>query len=429
MKTPFSIKQIALLFGDIVLLYASLWLALAIRYQALPDSLVWARHIGPFTIVFVIWVIAYYIVDLYHFRSLKNSFEFNRKWGTMLLINTAIALAIFYFLPTDANFATFAPKTNLLLFAIVFGVIGFIWRRTFNTSLRRGTPASAVFFMDDGPIADELIGHIRHNHQLGYALTALIQNATMIVTPTHATKSNDVKSMYQYVARGIDIIDLHSFYSLIFQKIPLQELHELRFLEDVTHRHNLYQTAKRLFELVTAIVLGIILIIPALLIALLIKITSRGPILFPHTRVGQHGKPFTIYKFRSMYHDAEKDGPQWASAHDPRVTPFGRLLRFTHLDEMPQLINIIRGELSFVGPRPERPEFIGQLQKGIPYYDLRHLVRPGLTGWAQLHYRYGASTHDAYKKLEYDLYYLKNCSFWLDVSVLIKTIRLLFTNN
>jgi lipopolysaccharide/colanic/teichoic acid biosynthesis glycosyltransferase len=162
------------------------------------------------------------------------------------------------------------------------------------------------------------------------------------------------------------------------------------------------------------------------LISVLTGLTSKGPVIYKQDRVGQGGKVFTIFKFRTMIPDAEKNGPQWAAVQDKRSTPLGKLLRRTHLDELPQLINIFGGESSLVGPRPERPEFVEQLKKEVPFYDLRHLVRTGITGWAQINYRYGASVDDTYEKVQYDLYYLKNRSLVLDIIILIKTLRLFF---
>ena len=158
-------------------------------------------------------------------------------------------------------------------------------------------------------------------------------------------------------------------------------------------------------------------------IAVAVRLESRGPALFRQTRTGLNGKEFEILKFRSMYVDAEKAGPRWASARDPRVTKVGRLLRVLRLDELPQLINVINGEMSFIGPRPERPVFIRELEKKIPFYDLRQLVRPGITGWAQVMYAYGASMDAALEKLQYDLYYIKNYSLLLDFAILLKTLR------
>jgi lipopolysaccharide/colanic/teichoic acid biosynthesis glycosyltransferase len=156
--------------------------------------------------------------------------------------------------------------------------------------------------------------------------------------------------------------------------------------------------------------------------AILVKISSPGPVLFRQTRVGRNEHPFTIYKFRSMVTDAEKDGAQWASEKDPRITKVGSFIRATRLDELPQLFNVLRGDMSIVGPRPERPEFITELSQKIPHYHLRHLVRPGLTGWAQVRYRYGSSFEDAAIKLTFDLYYVKNISMILDIKIALKTI-------
>jgi len=163
---------------------------------------------------------------------------------------------------------------------------------------------------------------------------------------------------------------------------------------------------------------------------LLIKLTSAGPVLYRQERVGQHGRPFMVFKFRSMYVNAESGtGPVWAAKNDGRVTPFGRILRKFRIDELPQLFNVLRGEMAIVGPRPERPCFMDTLKQKIPYYDLRHYVRPGITGWAQVMYPYGASIDDAYEKLQYDLYYSKHMSLLLDLTILIKTFKVVLSGN
>jgi len=170
--------------------------------------------------------------------------------------------------------------------------------------------------------------------------------------------------------------------------------------------------------------LGAILSLPiAVLTALLIKIDSRGPILYKQERVGQNGRTFTLMKFRSMRVDAEKDGPVWASSGDDRMTRVGKIIRKIRVDEIPQFWSILRGDMNFVGPRPERPHFVSQLAQEIDYYEQRHLVAPGLTGWAQIKYPYGASIADAKKKLEYDLYYIKNQNLALDATIMFETIK------
>jgi sugar transferase (PEP-CTERM system associated) len=184
------------------------------------------------------------------------------------------------------------------------------------------------------------------------------------------------------------------------------------------------QASKRLADLSLAAV-GLVLAAPVMaVVALLVRVTSPGPALYHQQRVGEHGKVFTIHKFRSMRQDAEAaTGAVWARANDSRITPLGRLLRKTRLDELPQLWNVLRGDMSFVGPRPERPEFVSQLTEQIPFYGLRHGVKPGVTGWAQVCYTYGASVEDALEKLQYDLFYIKNLSMSLDLFVILKTVQ------
>ena len=182
--------------------------------------------------------------------------------------------------------------------------------------------------------------------------------------------------------------------------------------------------AKRLFDLAVSILLGIVLLPFVLVAALAVFFETGRPILYSQVRTGINGKPFKIYKIRSMRQDAEKGGKAvWAKANDSRVTRVGAFIRNTRLDEIPQLWNVIRGDMSFVGPRPERPEFVEQLERDIPFYTHRHAVKPGLMGWAQLNYPYGASVEDAKGKLEYDLYYTKNHSFVMDLLIMIQTVE------
>lgn len=172
--------------------------------------------------------------------------------------------------------------------------------------------------------------------------------------------------------------------------------------------------------------IGVILSLPiGLLTAILIKLDSKGPVFYRQERVGEHGRTFTLLKFRSMKVNAEQAGPVWASKNDDRATRLGRIIRKIRVDEIPQFWNILRGEMNFVGPRPERPHFVAQLANEIPYYEQRHLIPPGLSGWAQIKYPYGASIEDARQKLQYDLYYVKNQSLILDAIVLFETVKII----
>jgi exopolysaccharide biosynthesis polyprenyl glycosylphosphotransferase len=222
---------------------------------------------------------------------------------------------------------------------------------------------------------------------------------------------------------GVRVSDFANFMERNFFQVPVENIRGEWFLQaDLELAHPAYVIAKRVTDILISF-LGLIAVSPALLLAAIaIKLESRGPVFYSQIRSGLHNRPFKIWKLRSMRIDAEKDGPKWAAARDNRITRVGNLLRRTRLDEVPQFWNILRGEMSLVGPRPERPEFVEKLATEIPYYQQRHLVKPGLTGWAQINYPYGATTGDALCKLRYDLYYIKHASIGLDLQIALRTI-------
>lgn len=226
--------------------------------------------------------------------------------------------------------------------------------------------------------------------------------------------------------RGIPVYRLPDFYESLWYKIPSSLLQDrwLAFSAGFNLMPGYFnRRVKRFVDLILAGVLLVLLSPVMLLVAVAIRLDSPGPVFYSQLRSGLYGKPFRVYKFRSMYQDAEKRGAQWASQRDPRITRIGYWLRVMRIDELPQIWNVLRGEMSLIGPRPERPEFDVKLKEAIPYYEVRYLVKPGITGWAQVMYPYGASVEDAYEKLSYDLYYIKNYSLWLDLAIAFKTIR------
>ncbi|MEP7183470.1 MAG: TIGR03013 family XrtA/PEP-CTERM system glycosyltransferase, partial [Betaproteobacteria bacterium] len=224
---------------------------------------------------------------------------------------------------------------------------------------------------------------------------------------------------------GVQVTDLARFFERVHGRIPIATLKASWLIYGRGFRQTwLRALVKRTFDVVVSMLL-LVLMLPVIAVtALLIMLELDGPVVYRQERVGRLGKPFTVLKFRSMRKDAEKDGkPAWAEADDVRVTRLGRLLRRSRIDELPQLINVLRGEMSFVGPRPERPAFVAMLTEQIPFYAVRHSVKPGITGWAQVRYSYGATVEQAAKKLEYDLYYVKNHSLFLDLLILLETVR------
>mgnify|MGYP002779366970 CR=1 FL=1 len=237
---------------------------------------------------------------------------------------------------------------------------------------------------------------------------------------------DQVRQLMQMRLKGVPVYKFPDFYESLWYKLPSSFLQDNWFA--YSSGFNLIQgridsKIKRVFDIIAATILLVFLSPIMLLVAIAIKLDSPGAIFYSQVRTGLNGNPFKVYKFRSMYKDAEKRGVQWAQERDPRITRVGYWLRILRLDELPQIMNVLRGEMSLIGPRPERPEFDIKLKEAIPYYEVRYLVKPGITGWAQVLYPYGASIEDAYEKLSYDLYYIKNYSLMLDVAIALKTVR------
>ncbi|HEY5999211.1 MAG TPA: sugar transferase, partial [bacterium] len=252
----------------------------------------------------------------------------------------------------------------------------------------------------------------------------------VILAVSQAQNAELIKNLLKLKMGGVEVLDMPEFVERATGQIPIKHVEDSWFLYsggfELLHRPWL-QRFKRAFDVVAAGA-GLVLSLPLMgIVAVLIKLDSRGPVFFRQERTGQGEVPFELIKFRSMRDDAEKgSGPVWAGVRDYRVTRLGRWLRLTRLDEIPQFINVLRGEMSFIGPRPERPFFVEKLSREIPYYALRFAVKPGLTGWAQVEFRYGASVEDAMEKLKYDLYYIKNMSWRLDLFIALKTLKVVF---
>ena len=289
-------------------------------------------------------------------------------------------------------------------------------------------PFEIIGFLDDNPNAPEtvpsphvLLGKIQD-------LPTLVEETRpdlIVVAQMNRRGNFPAKALIDCRMRGIQVEDWPAFYEKETGKILVTDLRPSWLIfSDGFVKTARTQILKRLLDVALSLV-GLALALPVMaLVAVAIKLESRGPALFRQARLGENGRVFILNKFRSMCDHAEKEtGPVWAQQRDPRVTRVGAFLRKTRLDELPQLFNVLVGDMSFIGPRPERPEFVFELQKQIPFYMERLSVKPGITGWAQVKYRYGASVEDALEKLQYDLYYIKNLSLFLDLLILINTIQ------
>jgi exopolysaccharide biosynthesis polyprenyl glycosylphosphotransferase len=424
------LRKLILLLGDLGVFYLALWLALALRYGTMLNAYIWELHIWPFLIIFTLWIAIFYIFGLYDLRLIAPKREGRDLIAEAFVVAGGTAMALFYFIP----FFGITPKTNLFL-VIVFAILGVTaWRRIFLSQLLGARKINTLFIGADEE-GSEIVSFLEQNPQLGYKVFTVTVGADLIpkikeekidlvvVSPSARGGSQTMRDLYAALHLGITILDAAKFYESIVGKIPLRMINEAWFIDNLsTIDKKIFEILKRLFDTMGVLLLGIPTLALTPLIALAIKLESSGPVFYRQLRIGRNNKNFEIVKFRSMRRDAETDGAKWASADDARVTKIGNILRKTRIDELPQLWNVLRGELSFIGPRPERPEFIETLKKEIPHYEMRHLVKPGLSGWAQVNFPYGASVEDTREKMQYDLYYLKNRSLILDLDIALKTI-------
>lgn len=452
-----KLKKIMLFGGDILALYLGLYLTLLLRLQTVPSAAVWDIHFLPFSLLFLIWILVFYINGLYDLAASKNDIEFYNKILQNLFLNFTLGAGYFYFL-TDKLF-DIKPRAVYFIFIGVTLVLWSLWRYCYNTLVQKPTLLKNVLVIGMKDEARELIKEIMRKPQLGYRIAAIVSDglppnqdfpevtvfpagsdikailkqhhisAVVSSLPPHSDPKL-IQSLYESLSLKLQFFDLPNFYEKLTGKIPVTTIGHIWFLQNLALGDNtFYEYLKRLLD-ICASILGIILSVPLMpLIVLAITLDNpRGPIFFRQMRVGLLNKPFRAVKFRSMIEGAEKEGePQWAQKNDPRVTKIGRFLRKTRLDEIPQLLNVLKGEMSLIGPRPERPEFVKRLAELIPFYNERHLVKPGLTGWAQINFQYGASAGDALKKLQYDLFYVKNRSIPLDIGIMLKTINIILT--
>ena len=274
---------------------------------------------------------------------------------------------------------------------------------------------------EDPPVAPELL--VAREADL-LSTARKVGAWVMVVALSERRGVLPLQEMMQCKLEGIKVIDAPTFYEMVQEKLMLEEITPGWIIFSAGfHRSALSKVYKRFIDMVLSL-LGLLLSAPFFpLIALAVKLDSPGPLFFKQVRVGSGEVPFVLYKFRSMSQDAERNGAVWALKNDVRVTRVGRILRDYRIDEIPQLYNVLKGEMSFIGPRPERPEFVESLKKEIYYYSKRHTIKPGLTGWAQVRYPYGATVEDAVEKLRFDLYYIKNVSFLLDSQIIFETMK------
>ena len=435
-------RKLLVLAGDWAGLYLALFLLMTLRYGG-DWQINWDLQIRPFSLTFILWILILYGTYLYETRFLRFGVETLRAIGTAVAIATVTSITAFYVFPPGLIY----PRRNMVLFAIIYAIVLTLWRWAFYKTAGR-TIKTNLIFIGGGKEVRELNDHFRENKHLGYdnkgefegmpedigPIIEKIENeGVRLVVVSGKDNETFTKHLFPLLASGATVIELGDFYEQITGKVSLEIFSDMWFVKNLEDLNaNVYKIMKRFLDTVIGIIGLLLLMALYAPVALLIKLDSRGPIIFKQKRVGKKNEVFTMYKFRTMKAlspdgSAETAGARWADEYDTRVTKVGRFLRKTRLDELPQFLNILRGDMSFVGPRPERPEFVKDLSKKIPYYNMRHLVRPGLTGWAQINFEYGNSIEDARTKLQYEIYYAKKRSVALDVTIILKTIRTVLT--
>ena len=397
-------------------------------------------------------VLGLYYSGLYDFDRHQHPKQLLGKLSRALLIAAALLLIIYY-----VTYPTLAAGRGVLPFALAMGsALLIVWRLFLGWVLRRRAFSERVLIVGSDKGAIDLARELLERRHLGYQVVGFVDidpaaQGKSLINPKVIGTPNDVLAlslqnnvdrvvvaqldtrgkldMDQLLAcktSGISVETCSDYFERLTGKIMLANLRKSWLIfSDGFLVVPATQAAKRFCDIVAAL-FGLVLAAPVLLFtAVAVRLDSPGPILYRQQRVGRAGRRFAIYKFRSMRQDAEPDGrPQWAGADDPRITRLGRWLRQLRLDELPQLWNVLKGDMSLVGPRPERPEFVDQLSRMSDFYPQRLVVRPGITGWAQIRAPYAASFEDSLDKLSYDLYYVKNLSLTFDASILVATIRI-----
>src|SRR3989338_298113 len=436
-----------LLIGDVLVFTVSLWVTLALRYLELPSTQIFLRHLIPFSLLFVMWAAVFFLAGLYG----KHTRLFRSRLPTTILytqfINVSLAALFFFLVPAFG----LAPKTILLMYLAVSFVLIFLWRVEIFPRLHPARRLKGVLIAsgpDAKALAQEIGGDARYPFAFEYIIDTghaptheVIQQAcrmagedgvTFLVVDFSDKALSAALPIIYYAAfhkQRFALIDVIDLYQEVFDRVPLSLLH-YEWVLGVVGSSPVYELLKRSVDIAGALVIGLVSLIAYPFTALAIKLDDGGPIFITQERIGRYQKPIRIVKFRSM---SGNDQGEYGKGGKTKlkVTRVGRWVRLLRVDELPQLWNVLRGDLSLVGPRPELPALAGQYSSRIPYYNARHLIPPGLTGWAQIrhdqHPHHGADITETKEKLSYDLYYLRHRSLLLDLFIILQTVKIVIT--
>ncbi len=430
-------EPLILFIGDLAIFALSLWVSFLIRDGQFPAIDVYKLHIVPFGIIFLAWTLVFFIAGLYekYTTILKNKIS-----GTIFnaqLVNSAIAIGFFYLIP----YFGIAPKTLLFIDLVVSLFLIYLWRIYSHPlfGLKSKTPAIIVGSgeemksiekeINDNPRSElKFVSSIDLDKLSGIDFTDEItkrvysDNISIIVADLKDSRVEPIlPHLYNFIFSGVKFMDMDKVYEDIFDRIPISLVKYNWFLENISTAHNVvYSFTKRLIDFLFSLVIGIIFLLCLPFVALAIKLEDGGSIFYKHERIGKNNRVIKVAKFRSMS-QKEKE----------KITKVGSFLRKTRIDELPQFWSLLNGDLSLIGPRPETPKLVKAYEEEIPYYNIRHLIKPGLSGWAQIYQeqppKYGVDFNNTKDKLSYDLYYVKNRSTLLDLTIILKTFKELFS--
>ncbi len=424
---------------DVGLLYASLWLTLFLRYGSVPSEFTLGLHSWPFTLIIGVWLFVYFISGLYEKHTLLIKSRLPSTVFNAQLVSSFIAVLFFYFIP----YFGITPKTNLFVYLVISFALVLLWR-IYGDRFFRAEKRERGILIGSGEEMKELLEEVNYNQRYNIEFVSSVDLDKIegvdfqgeILKRIYAEEIQiiaiDLKNekvepilphLYNLIFSKVKFIDMYKIYEDIFDRVPLSLVRYNWFLENVSTETRLtYDGTKRLMDIVLSLGLFVLSLPIYPFVWLAIKAEDRGAVFFGQERMGKNNKIIKVKKFRSMKEDGSN-----------QITRVGRFIRSTRIDELPQLWNVLIGDMSMIGPRPEIPSLVKQYEEQIHYYNIRHLIKPGLSGWAQLYHTDPPKvTVDALKtrrKLSYDLYYIKNRSFMLDVKIALKTLKALLSRS
>jgi len=441
----YPIRTLILLVGEALIVWTSFLLGTVLQFRE--DSyLVLNFEYGYYKIL----VVTIIVLVFSHWFDLYDPSSFNARWDQVFRLLLVLGLVALALAGMGYLFPRFLPGNNSALTGLVILTVAlFGWRTAYAWLSQQPYLRERVYVLGTGDRAQRLVNGLRTRSELGIEVVgwsgniegALTREAVaahmlecvagqnihrVIVAMPDRRGTLPVHELLHLRLEGAKIEEAASWLEKMSGRIEVENLQPswLVFAEGFRFSAG-FLMMKRLLSSLAAFILLLVVLPLIPLVCLAIKLDSAGPVLYRQKRVGRGGVTFFCFKFRTMRQDAEADtGPTWAGDDDPRITRFGKFLRSSRLDEIPQLWNVFKGDMAFVGPRPERPEFVEWLTRELPYYPVRHVVRPGITGWAQVRYKYGNTVEDAKEKLQYDLYYIKNASIGLDLLIMFQTVKI-----